>query len=104
MSRYLVCSASYLHGTYPLESSPFYFKLSCTVADNALPCEALRCPFVFGSGYDDFRKDLANRQQVHAPVGSFLGGFSKSASPNRTVELSGRSELPACTLRVCRSA
>lgn len=60
------------------------------MADNALPCEALRCPFVFGSGYDDFRKDLANRQQVHAPVGSFLGGFSKSASPNRTVELSGR--------------
>lgn len=51
------------------------------MADNALPCEALRCPFVFGSGYDDFRKDLANRQQVHAPVGSFLGGFSKSASP-----------------------
>ncbi len=74
------------------------------MADNALPCEALRCPFVFGSGYDDFRKDLANRQQVHAPVGSFLGGFSKSASPNRTVELSGRFELPACTLRVCRSA
>lgn len=60
------------------------------MADNALPCEALRCPFVFGSGYDDFCKELANRQQVHAPVGSFLGGFSKSASPNRTVELSGR--------------
>ena len=49
---------------------------------------------VFGSGADDFRQDLANRQQVHAPIGSFLGGFSKSASPNRTVELRGRLELP----------
>ena len=60
---------------------------------------------VFGSGVDDFRQDLANRQQVHAPVGSFLGGFlhKATASPNRTVELDGRFELPACTLRVCRS-
>ena len=54
---------------------------------------------VFGSGVDDFRQDLANRQQVHAPIGSFLGGFSKSASPNRTVELRGRLELPTYGLR-----
>lgn len=78
-------------------------ELSCAIADNALPCGALRCPFVFGSGYDDFRKDLANRQQVHAPADSFLGGFSKSASPNRTVELDGRLELPTYGLRYHRS-
>ena len=69
------------------------------MADNALPRGALRRLFVFGSGYDDFRKDLANRQQVHAPADSFLGGFSKSASPNRTVELDGRLELPTYDLR-----
>lgn len=78
-------------------------ELSCAIADNALPCGALRRLFVFGSGYDDFRKDLANRQQVHAPADSFLGGFSKSASPNRTVELSGRFELPTYALRMRRS-
>ena len=70
------------------------------MADNALPCGALRRLFVFGSGSDDFRKDLANRQQVHAPADSFLGGFSKSASPNRTVELDGKLELPTCALRM----
>ena len=58
---------------------------------------------VFGSGVDDFRQDLANRQQVHAPVGSFLGGFSKSASPNRTVGLDGGFEPPTYGLRCHRS-
>jgi hypothetical protein len=58
---------------------------------------------VFGSTHDDFRTDLANRQQVHAPVGSFLGGFSKSASPNRTVGLDGGFEPPTYSLRCHRS-
>ena len=58
---------------------------------------------VFGSTHDDFRTDLANRQQVHAPVGNFLGGFSKSASPNRTVGLDGGFEPPTYGLRCHRS-
>ena len=32
---------------------------------------------VFGSTHDDFRTDLANRQQVHAPRWKLLGRFLK---------------------------
>ena len=73
----------------------------CQAIDLQSEAVQMRCQTRYKIEFNnDFRKDLANRQQVHAPADSFLGGFSKSASPNRTVELDGRLELPTCALRM----